>query len=189
MNKNKINEKKEKEPTPAIVTEPHVNHTARPVQSSHFEPQISPYYPSGQKILIDGGKSVTYENYKSFFKTVIDEKEIKDTDDKTSSGEAKKKFDEDVKKFNTYALIYNIFLKLFESGIITAIFSIPILIFINLGIQNIDGYVIAIYYIVILIIILISGYLINVYGEKQIKQHLVYETSYQRYIDLKKQEK
>ena len=186
MNKNK--DKKEKEPAPSIVTEPHVNHTTRPVQSSHFEQQISPYYPSGQKILMDGGKSVTYDNYKSFFKTIIDEKELKDIDDKKSSDEAKKKFDKDVDKFNTYALIYNIFLKLFESGIITAVFSIPILIFINLGIQNICEYVIAIFYFAIIIIILISGYLTKVYGKKQIKQRFVYEASYQRYIDLKKQE-
>jgi len=79
-------DKKKKKITPVIVKKPEIMTDVKPVQSSHFEPSVTPsYYPAGQRKLRDKGLEYNYDNFIRIFGDDIKDKdlEILKSSDKT----------------------------------------------------------------------------------------------------------
>jgi len=115
------------------------------------------YYPGGSALL--PGDKLTFNSYVRYFGNDIDPAELTKIKgyNKETEKQAKKDLDEKQNEYAWLLTFYSLVNKIFLTTIIMMIFTLPVLIYIQLGgIENINLGVTVLYYLILVLIFFIS---------------------------------
>lgn len=122
------------------------------------------YYPAGSALLKEEDR--TFENYKNLFADEINADRLSEIESLENKADAKKHFEEEFKKFVSSITKHSIMEKILLTAIIIMVFSLPLAIFIedsikNAGLESINYTMLGIYYVILIIITIVTYFLTN----------------------------